>query len=53
MTTKKRTLRVDDSKWERFAALCNRLGVSMTARIIEHIDRDLDNETPHEGSKGA
>ena len=53
MTTPKRTLRVADSLWERFAAFCSRRGVSMSARIIEHIKSDLASESQTEGSKGA
>lgn len=47
--TTKRTLRVDDSLWSRFGAFCRERGVSMTARIIEHMKSDV--ESHNEGSK--
>lgn len=50
MTTPKRTLRVTNSLWDRFAAFCRERGVSMTARLIQHIENDV-NSVDNEGSK--
>lgn len=49
--TKRRSVRVDDGLWERFAAFCKRRGVSITARLIEHMKSDLAQESQTEGSK--
>jgi hypothetical protein len=51
--TPRRSLRVEDSLWSRFGAFCKRRGTNATARLIEHIESDLAQETPTEGSKGA
>jgi len=51
--TTRRSLRVADSLWERFAAWCNGRGVSMTERLIEHIKEDLAQGEHSERSKGA
>lgn len=51
--TTRRSLRVDDSLWSRFGAFCKSRGISITARLIEHIKSDLAQETPTEGSKRA
>lgn len=50
--TKRRSLRVDDSLWTRFAAFCSDRGVSITARLIQHMKNDV-GDAGTEGSKSA
>lgn len=50
--TKRRSLRVDDSLWNRFSAFCSDRGVSITARLIQHMRNDV-GDAGNEGSKGA
>jgi predicted DNA-binding protein len=54
MTTTQRTVRVDDELWERFDAACSALGTNKSARIIQHIENDVEQlDVDNEGSKGA
>lgn len=52
MATTQRTIRIADALWQRFAEFCNRHEISMSERIVEHIEADVA-ELDSEGSKSA
>lgn len=50
MATTQRSVRIEQSLWQRFMFACAERGIDRSKRIVELIKRDVDE---HEGSKKA